>query len=110
MYFAPYGYRGNHHNKIKHCIKGIISNGFVFQPYCLHLTEAFTIAVSTLQADVTVPKLNGYSVYLRVLAVFVPEIFELCELDCVVFVCFHCFFFFNLVAATFFDVSFLSPS
>ena len=43
-------------NKIKHCIKGIISNGFVFQLYCLRLTEAFTIAISTLQADVTVTK------------------------------------------------------
>ena len=56
MYFVPYGYQGNQHNKIKHCIKGIISNGFVFQLYCLRLTEAFTIAVSTLQADVTVAK------------------------------------------------------
>ena len=33
MYFVPYGYQGNHYNKIKHCIKGIISNGFVFQLY-----------------------------------------------------------------------------
>ena len=40
------------------------------------------------------------------LSVFVPETFVLCELDCVVFVCFHCFFFFNLVAVTFFDVFF----
>ena len=56
MYFVPDGYQGNHHNKIKHCIKGIISNGFVFQLYCLSLTEAFTIAVSTLQADVAVAK------------------------------------------------------
>ena len=45
-----------YHSKIKPCIKGVISNGYVFQLYCLSPTEAFTIAVSTLQADVTVAK------------------------------------------------------
>ena len=39
--------------KIKPCIKGVTSNGFVFQLYCLSTTEAFTIVVSALQADVT---------------------------------------------------------
>ena len=56
MYFVPYGYKGNNHNKIKHCLKGIISKGFVFQLSCLRLTDAFTFAVSSLQADVTVTK------------------------------------------------------
>ena len=37
MYFVPYGYQGNHHNKIKHCIKGIISSGFVLQKRLLLL-------------------------------------------------------------------------
>ena len=56
MYFVPYGYQAYYHSKIKPCIKGVISNGFVFQLYCLSTTEAFTIAVSALQADVTVAK------------------------------------------------------
>ena len=46
----------NHYGKIKHCIKDDISIAFVFQLYCLSTTEAFTIAVSTLQAGVTVAK------------------------------------------------------
>ena len=56
MYFVPYGYQAYYHSKIKPCMKGVISSGFVFQLYCLSPTEAFTIAVSTLQADVTVAK------------------------------------------------------
>ena len=56
MYFVPYCYQGSRLNKMKHCIKSIISNDFVFQLYCLSLIEAFTIAVSTLQADVTIAK------------------------------------------------------
>ena len=56
MYFVPYGYQAYHYSKIKRCIKGVISNGFVFQLYCLNTTEAFTITVSTLEADVTVAK------------------------------------------------------
>ena len=48
-------------------------------------TEAFTIAVSTLQADVTVTILNGYSVYLRVFSIFVPKTFVLCTLG----FCYH---------------------
>lgn len=80
-------------NKIKHCIKGIISNGFVFSCIVYVLQKRLLLLLARYKQMLrSLNKMAILFTYIRVLSVFVPETFVLCELDCVVFVCFHCFF------------------